>query len=390
MIARMMPRTTTCVLLLAISLASLAAAADPKPQKERYLASAQSAGDYLVRMLRDDGSFVYLYDPVIDKPINDYNLLRHCGTIYAMLELYEINRSPELLKSLSKPIDYALKRVADAQLPGIDAAVLVDEENTAKLGGNALLLLMLAKHAKVTGSKDHLPLMRKLAQWMAWAQNPDGEFRVQQKNLQTQRVALTVSPYAPGQAVFAFARLYELDPNKDWLEAAERAAAWLVNVRDGKLPVPSLPHDHWLLYALNDLHRLRPNELWITHVRKMTLAIIHSQHLANNAPKPEWVGGWYVPPRTTPVATRVEGLMAAHFLFRDFDRPQEAAECLASAKLGIEFMLRAQQGINPAFPNPKRAEGGFGSALDDPTVRIDFQQHAMSALILTYLAEGGK
>jgi hypothetical protein len=54
---------------------------------DRLMEAAREAGAYLQRMTLPDGRFVYSYLPGSDSAATDYNLLRHAGTAYAMLEL---------------------------------------------------------------------------------------------------------------------------------------------------------------------------------------------------------------------------------------------------------------------------------------------------------------
>ena len=67
--------------------------------KEDLLSSLELAGNYLVRETREDGSFVYLYNASCDCEDEDYNILRHAGTIYAMLQLYQVTENKDLLPS---------------------------------------------------------------------------------------------------------------------------------------------------------------------------------------------------------------------------------------------------------------------------------------------------
>ena len=49
---------------------------------EKLLDSVKIAGDYLVNVTNEDGSFVYEYNASNDWKSSSYNMLRHAGTIY--------------------------------------------------------------------------------------------------------------------------------------------------------------------------------------------------------------------------------------------------------------------------------------------------------------------
>src|SRR6202012_1448187 len=51
-----------------------------------YIGAGDRCVHYLLRHLRTDGSFDYLYDPVRNTTDRKYNLLRHSGTMYAMYQ----------------------------------------------------------------------------------------------------------------------------------------------------------------------------------------------------------------------------------------------------------------------------------------------------------------
>ncbi|HEY5658002.1 MAG TPA: hypothetical protein VIY27_09450, partial [Myxococcota bacterium] len=72
----------------------------------------------------------------------------------------------------------------------------------------------------------------------------------------------------PGAAVLALVRLYGVDPRARWLNAAERAARYLIRDRAGDGASDGPPPDHWLLHGLDELHRLRPRALYRDHTAR--------------------------------------------------------------------------------------------------------------------------
>lgn len=351
-----------------------------RPGGEELLQAAISAGGYLERAVGQEGRFVYSYLPKTDEEKDDYNMLRHAGTAYAMLELFDEIRTPSTLEAAQRALDYLRGRLLECRA-GDGWGACVEEKGYVKLGGNALAILAFAKHAAATGDRSILPLLARLASWMLSVQEESGEFSIHKLDLSTGEVDDLVSEYYPGEALFALVRLYQLDGDPRWLDAAERGAAWLIEVRDGELSDDELSHDHWLLYALNELHRERPRALYVEHALRLARVIASSQ---NRDPEfPDWRGSYYRPPRSTPTATRSEGLCAAWELARRVARNEAAAEILEAARLGVDFQYQLQ--FRPEstlyLPDPERALGGFPRSLTNFEVRIDYVQHNLSSLL---------
>ena len=364
------------------------------PTPELLLEAARNGGDYLKRAVGTDGRFAYSYRPKTDQVRASYNILRHAGTTYSLLELYEVTGDRELLAAAERAIGYLRKTIKpcpeSVEFGGDPEAACVVEKRFVKLGGNALAIIALAKHAEVTDSRANLPLIERLALWLLATQNDAGEFTVHKVDQVTGELDDHVSQYYPGEAVLALLRVSQLrgnllrsTPTSDrWLDAAAKGARWLIEVRDRKVPDHRLNHDHWLLYGLNELYRRRPDTLYLAHAERTTGAILRLQ---NRQPTySDWHGSYYNPPRSTPTATRSEGLAAAYLLQRDFGEKDQAARLLEGLKLGVRFQLKTQ--FRPEsvlyLPNPQRPLGGFRRSLNNYEIRIDYVQHNISALLL--------
>jgi hypothetical protein len=87
-----------------------------EPTRARLLAAARSGGDYLVRMQRPDGRFYYAYDPSTDRlDTGGYNILRHAGTGFALLELYETTREARYLDAGRRAVTFLKGRFRPAR-----------------------------------------------------------------------------------------------------------------------------------------------------------------------------------------------------------------------------------------------------------------------------------
>ena len=98
---------------------------------------------------------------------------------------------------------------------------------------------------------------------------------------------------------------------------------------------------------------------------------------------PDWLGSYYQPPRSTPTATRSEGLCAVYQLARDFRTSREANQILSTLEMGIAFQLQTQFRPESVMyvSDPQRSLGGFHSSLTNFRLRIDYTQHNISSLL---------
>lgn len=345
----------------------------------QLMEAALAGGEYLLRSIDGQGRFVYTYDPIRDSADDSYNILRHAGTVYSMLELYEVTEDERLLKAARRGIDYLVTQMRPDPLD--ENALCVVESDSAKLGGSALAVIALARYTKVTDDRAFLPVMERLTAGMLKRQHEGGGFGWHKVEYPSGKDVGFVSEYYPGEALLALIRMHALTANDDYAVAAERGARYLIEVRDKGVPVHRLLHDHWLLYALNELHHVRPRKEFLEHAANIVTAILSKRQL--DPYYPDWIGGFYTPPRSTPAATRSEGLLAAYRLFKDHEMDKEADLCLQTASLAVRFQLLTQLRPESAMylPDPPRAIGGFRNSLTDYDIRIDYVQHNISALL---------
>ncbi|MEM7479593.1 MAG: hypothetical protein AAF481_00345 [Acidobacteriota bacterium] len=351
------------------------------------------AGRYLVRNVGADGRFGYNYLPKSNRFADDYNILRHAGTVYSLFELYRATG----VASFHTAGDRALSYLRDQfrPCPHASEALCLVEDGEIKLGGNGLAILALLEHPAVEERPDLLADARKLAAGIIALQQKDGRFQPHKLTWPGGEADDFVSIYYPGEACFALARLTVRTGERKWLDAAVYGVLYLTEVRDGGLKDDELPHDHWLAYALREIERgstaagenaLRSSRR--TYARRMMGAMVRAQNsLANGLEPPDWAGGFYRPPRSAPTSTRLEGMVAVVDLLGDAGGGEEAV-CAAA-----DYLLRTQFEAPSALflAEPERVLGGFRRSLTDFQLRIDTSQHAVSALLgLARLIDEGR
>lgn len=416
-------RASLCVLLLAcLALAGCSPAARPGDTSgpggsEETLppppASASSTVEaaalsaaYLTEAVGEDGRFAYLVNmnPDVEVP-DDYNILRHAGTIYAMAQYYDLEPDPALLEAMLRAGAYlrdeALGPVPDGEdmlAVWSDPAEDRDIPEQAKLGGAGLGLVALCSIERVRPGFTPLEDLRRLGRFITYLQKDDGSYHSKYIPSAGGRQDEWISLYYPGEAALGLAMLHELDPSGGWLEPAARSIEYLALEREEQAEAPA---DHWVLLATDTIFELAgagelpvSRELLFDHALRISDGMLAEQMV--DPAKPVLYGGFTRDGRTTPASTRLEGLQAVlGFLPADHEK-RPAVE--SAVERGISFLLRAQvtEGeFAGAFPRSvMRMQGDSEEAREfneeATEVRIDYVQHALSALVANIRLEGAE
>ena len=336
------------------------------------------AAHYLSNSFYSNGRLCYLFRPHRNSVSTDYNIVRHAGALYALFEYYEHFKDTSILPSATKGLDYLLKTL----VPGRDPNTLcIAEKGEIKLGGTALACVALVQYITATGDNTKVSLLLKMGSHLLSTQQNNGQFKNQQYFcLNSVSTSNFESDYYPGETILAFLRIYKIDKNAQWLDAAKKGATWLITVRDKGVAELDLLHDHWLLYGLNELYKQNPQPVFLEHALKICNAILSKQIL--KASHPDWIGGFYKPPRSTPTATRGEGLSAAYQLVKNLEKYKDFSKKILSS---YQKIIAFQYGIQYIpesslyFLEPSRAIGGIPTSHTQAEIRIDFVQHAISS-----------
>ena len=360
----------------------------PEVEPDVLLQSAVWAADYLLASISADGRLRYLYDPTYDRVIPGYNLLRHGGTTYSLLQAYERTGFEPYRTGSEAAIGFLLQntKVDERHGPfGGGQVRYVVESKHIKLGGAGLGLVMLAQYQLATGEETYVEEANQLALFLVSQQKKDGEFIYFAPKVPGESAKDDISAYYPGEAILGLSKQYALDGNPLWLDTAERGAKWLIEVRDaGKTP-QRLANDHWLMIAMSHLYEITSDETYLKHSLSLAQAVRFQQdkHKSHVQYHRDYAGGYYQPPRSTPAATRGEGLVAV------LDTCKLAkldcgwvADLLSST---VQHELQCQYSPDQAWwvKNPATALGAFHGGIIDIQIRNDYTQHNLSSILGT-------
>ncbi|WP_394155931.1 hypothetical protein [Loktanella salsilacus] len=329
----------------------------------------RNGADYLAKEIHPDGTFNYGWHPSFDRPIQHYNTLRHASSTYALSEAYGLLKSPHLRDGVERSLAY-LKAERIITPDGTNGqAYLTDLANEIKLGGNAVAILAICKHAETTGHCGDLQLAVQLGEGIIAMRRDSGDFNhvLHADSLQVKDARRTV--YYDGEAAFALMRLYKATGDPHWLNAVRQAVDRFI-VQDYWTN-----NDHWLAYCTSELARHDPNPAYIRFGVQNVKGYLN-----------------FIANRITTFPTLLELCCATRLLLQQaLTDPtlRPALEGLDIPAFVDAMETRAQYLANGVFfpevamhfRNPNRIVGSFFIRHHGFRVRIDDVEHYLSGLI---------
>lgn len=325
-----------------------------------------NAGNYLASQVNQTGEFNYGWFACFDKKIKHYNSLRHASTTYSMLEAYELTGDKTILEAATSTLTYLEQNFIYEK---DELAFLIEPGlREVKLGGSAATLLALTKYMKITGTKTYLPLSRKIANAIISLQEENGKFThvLEYPSLEVKDIFRII--YYDGEAVFGLLRLYEIDRDSKWLEAAAKSFDQFI--RDDYWQ----NHDHWLSYCANEITKYIPDEAYYEFGMKNAF---------DNLP--------FIYGRETTFPTFLELTVATKemSLRMETEDLQKLLHDYPLAELEKTITKRAIYQLNGYFypelaiyyKNPARIDGSFFIRHQSFRVRIDDVEHNISGYV---------
>ncbi|MCO4770142.1 MAG: hypothetical protein KDA24_08945 [Deltaproteobacteria bacterium] len=349
------------------------------------------AADYLVSSITAEGKIRYQYYVAKDRDSNSYNLLRHGGTTYSILQAYDRTKYEPYRLASEQAIKFLFSKCREDERTGPfgggPTKWILSPGNKVKLGGAGLALVMLDQYGEATGDYEtYKDDAIKFGNFIVASLKEDGEFiyfpAMKPGGPPTDT---DDSAYYPGEAILGLLRLHAWNPDEKWLNTARAASDWLIDVRDAGKTEKSLANDHWLMIALSYLYQATKDEKYLDHSLNLARAV-QFQYEKN---RPMWKdyrdfqGGYYNPPRSTPAATRGEGLVAVTDTCRVAGKECDWVWDLLLETIRHENLSQYDPDMMWWVKNKKKAFGGWDGGLIDTSIRNDFVQHNMSAVIGT-------
>lgn len=314
----------------------------------------QTGAVCLANLIQKDGSFRYRYDSLSGSTLEGYNVLRHAGAIWAMLDVYRDVSDKQILERGRHATHYLL----DAYLRFFRNYnnLCICEDNTIKLGGNALSALALLSLFEVTREPFLLTVAEQLAKFMLEQRLENGRL-VHKRYFRSGKISDFQSMYYTGEALLALLTLYKLTQLQHWYIAVQKIENELV-LQDYGVQEQS----HWMLYFLELLSYYEASSLYYLHAKKIAIHILEN---------PEYLS-WG---RSTPIACRSEGLLA----FLRMKRPDNIDDKALCARCLEQVQYNLNRQLDFRLPDGSFVRGGSDHRQSE--VRIDYIQHNISSFL---------
>ena len=315
---------------------------------------ANAGAARLAELTGKNGRFLYRYKPGESEESSGYNLLRHCGTIWAMTEVSNrLGPLRPVIKAATRAMDRLIERNI-MPYRSAPARCLMGRDNV-KLGGGGLAILALVELAEARHVDHYIELASGLGEYILLQRKADGDF-VHKRNYWTDEPKSFVSEYYTGEALFGLLRLYHATGERRWYEEAK-----ISELRLAERDYGVVQQSHWMLYALEQFHRIDPQPVYLEHARRIVDDILRSPAYRETY-------------RSTPIACRSEGLLAYVRLCQQLPKSATIATEIEACLAVVRENLQLQLGY-------RLPDGGFIRGGGSNEVRIDYIQHNISSFL---------
>lgn len=338
-----------------------------KKQHFQHLIEQNSA--FLHDQIQENGKFIYGYFSAYDRDIRNYNTVRHCTSVYALLETFEVQNKPEYWPKIHAAIHYALTNFYKEK--DSETAFMIDGkegEFEIKLGANAAAILMLTKYQEITQKTDYQKYAEKLANGILKLIDSNGStthvLNYPDYDLKEKFRII----YYDGEAALALLRLYQINQDSRLIETVKLMFECFIEKRYEKY------HDHWLSYCTNELTKICPEDKYF--IFGLNNYLKHFIFIKN---------------RKTTYATLLEMLMAAYKMVNRLKEQGRTAlfeqAYMPELQKLIEFRADFQTTgffypeMAMYMARPDKILHAFYIRHDRFRVRIDDQEHNLSGYI---------
>jgi hypothetical protein len=367
------------------------------PLQQQMYFGAQRGADWLFRLNRTDGRFVYGYLPAVSAVMEGDHYLRQAGAAFALARAARFTNEERFVARATQAVLTLLGDTApDAKDPQVRTTSLPQAVvNRLAAAG----LLVLAINELPAPQEDLLKQSEQLCNYIRRMQRADGSL-CYTDNLDDPRTEAAdpdgINLY-PGVALYGLMRSQQHRPATWKTELVRKALGYYQPWWRSHKNMAFVP---WQTAAFAEAFAQTKDQSFADYVNEMNDWICTLQYDRLDPRHPAWVGGFmnWQDGRAVEAAPQVssaafaEGLAEACRVARTagdlprFRRYSEALERCLQFVATLQFTDANTQHF-AAWYRP-RLLGGFHASDQDGNLRIDYTQHAVGAMVqyLTYVA----
>lgn len=353
---------------------------------EAWRDAAIAGGDFILRQIRRDGRFHYIYRPLSDRHRGrSYSIPRHSGTVYALALLYGETKQARFRRGAERAIEWLATKIPERC--GAAEGACVVRSRRAQLGASALSAVGMLEYQRRTGDERYAETAQRLIRFLRYMQRDDGDFHHVYRPRDERIDPEPRMMFASEEAALALVMAHEVLGDEEALTSAERALDFLTGPKyeDTFLGRFIYGADHWTCIAAEEAYPRLDSRQYLDFCRGYASFIRRIQYQPGQWNNSDFTGhygfGALMVPQAPAAAGFTEAIISTHDLARHHG--EDDAVLGEQVSLALDALTRDQVRSSNAYlmRRPRRAVGGIRRSLVENEIRIDFTQHAASALI---------
>ncbi len=337
---------------------------------------------HLSRGVDGTGHFAYLVDATSGRSDGSYNWPRHSGATYFLAQATRVTFDPAVAAAARR----ASALLRDSLLVECGKERCIADGEIADVGSSALATLAFTEIEAAGVDTGFRPAIRALTSFLRSQQRPDGELMHYYDRTTSSPLDIQVLYYT-GEAVFALARAHRLTGDEEALHAAKKGLVRLGRSWDFFGNRYYFGEEHWTCQAAAELVDRSDDRTTLDFCKRWHAFSRAMQYRPGETPFDARGGfgvGPLMPPRVTAASSRAEAAGALlDGLMRATPDDPDVPALQDELRLALEFMLRQRLGrdVEHLFATPREVVGRLPGSSVDWRLRIDYEQHAGSALV---------
>lgn len=344
--------------------------------------SIRLCGEWLLASMRWNGAMEYKWYVNSRTYSSDNNMIRQWMTTVALWDLYRFTGDERFRTAARGNLRYNMQAFYREDEERNTGYILFNGK--AKLGAAGFAVRAILN---IDEEEQYSRPLERLVNFILSLQGADGSFRaIYFPETGKYDSSAKLQRYYVGEALLALMRLYEEKQDPRLLEAVTKAFPYYREFfkKDGHpAAVP------WLTQAYYRAYRADDNPAYAELVFRMTDLVASIQNTTGR-PQPDLLGRFYDPehreygpPLAASTGVFVEGLVDAYRMARiREDKAREQAYRQAIV-LGIRSLMQLQYRDDNLYcvEDSFRTRGGLRGTVLSTTIRMDYTQHAVQAMI---------